>query len=225
MGENIGINLTEKERVTRGFGFCRPVLVTLPESPILVLHFPVDVKRLWELGKGYSWPSVRECPACGGRGCGAMDTSHAGFEGFADFRVKRYRCPECSAVHTSRPSGFLRGSGTVPGRCFPLVSQGENGFVAFLGAVRQVQQYWYRSLRFFVFRSSFPGGCSASDIRSFFPPGERSGRFCTAAFVRGTPPSFAGRSVLGLGRGAKPKGGHDHGRRDEKRGGPGSGPG
>lgn len=157
----------KKERVTREFGFCRPVLITLPESIVLILHLAVDVKSLWALGKAYPWPVVRECPACGGRRLWSHGYVTRYFEGFADiFWVKRYRCPECSSVHTSRPSGFLRGIRYCAGVVVSsLVSKVNNGFWV-SSVVRQVQQYWYRLLRLFAFRSSFR--ClSVEDIRSF----------------------------------------------------------
>lgn len=157
----------EKERVTKGFGFRRPVPVTLPESPILILHLPVDVKRLWELGKGYPWPSVGRCPVCGGKRLWGHGYAGRYFEGFADFLwVKRYRCPECSAVHTSRPSDFLRGIRHCAGVVVSsLVSRLKTGFWL-SSVVRQVQQYWYRSLRFFAFRFSWDR-LSVEAIRSF----------------------------------------------------------
>jgi len=58
--------------------------------------------------------------------------------------------------------GIRHGAGVVVSS---LVSKVKTG-LWLSSVVRQVQQYWYRSLRFFVFRSSFRG-LSVSDIWSF----------------------------------------------------------
>jgi len=83
------------------------------------------------------------------------------------------------------------------GRCFFFGFQGENGFVAFLGgpAGPAVLVPLTAVFRFPVF---FPGAVGVGHLVFSFPPGERSGRFCTAAFVRGTPPSFCVEASLGF---------------------------
>jgi hypothetical protein len=61
--------------------------------------------------------------------------------------MKRFRCFDCSAVHTCRPAGFCKGIGSaaeVVWRC--LLNKIEKG--RWLSCVvRQNQQYWYRCLR------------------------------------------------------------------------------
>ena len=73
------------------------------------------------------------------------------FEGFGTcLWVKRFHCPDCLAVHTCRPLGFLRGfrhSAAVI-RSSLLKKIIENGWIR--GVARQTQQYWYRCLRFRV---------------------------------------------------------------------------
>jgi len=58
--------------------------------------------------------------------------------------------------------GIRHGAGVVVSS---LVSRLKTGFWL-SSVVRQVQQYWYRAFRFFVFRSSFRQ-LSVEDIRSF----------------------------------------------------------
>ena len=123
-------------------------LTTLSKGWELILHFAVDVKELFTLGKRYSWPRPERCPAC----CGNRLWGHGYviryFEGFWDaLWVKRFRCPDCFTVHTCRPCGFLKGirfSVEVVSDC--LRSWIEEG--RWLSSVvRQNQQYWHRCLR------------------------------------------------------------------------------
>lgn len=126
-----------------------PLMVTLSENcVILVLHFPVDVKVLYELGKRYPWPKPAKCPWCGSvRLCGHGYRERY-FEGFVEWLwVKRFRCPDCKAVHTCRPCGFLKGlryCAEVVCSCL-LRKITEGRWVK--GIARQNQQYWYRCLR------------------------------------------------------------------------------
>jgi len=70
------------------------------------------------------------------------------FEGFSSaLWMKRFRCFDCSSVHTCRPAGFLKGfcfSAKTVWHC--LLSRIEKG--RWLSrVVRQNQQYWHRCLR------------------------------------------------------------------------------
>jgi len=91
---------------------------------------------------------------------------------------------------------FLEGD---PARCrrggFVSGFQVKNGFLAFLGgpAGAAVLVPGLSVFRFPVFiPAAIRGG------HPVFPvlPGESSGRFCTVAFVRGTPPSFCVEASL-----------------------------
>jgi len=119
-----------------------------PKGGLLVLHFRVDVKRLREVGRGYPWPRPARCPSC--RGARLWGHGYAGryFEGDAyPVWLKRYRCPDCRAVHILRPASYwarfrysirtiLRSLGRKIGqdRWLPMPS-------------RQAQQYWWRGFR------------------------------------------------------------------------------
>ena len=86
----------------------------VPQAPfrtdrLTVLYFAVDFKGLQECGKGYPWPRVERCPECGGRRLQGHGYARRYFDGEADaLWVKRYRCPDCGAIHTSRPEGHWR---------------------------------------------------------------------------------------------------------------------
>jgi hypothetical protein len=68
------------------------------------------------------------------------------FVGFAQgLWMKRYRCPDCHAVHTCRPEQFL------PGMQYPIQTQKSSleaklAGKPFLRAVsRQIQQHWWKA--------------------------------------------------------------------------------
>jgi hypothetical protein len=69
-------------------------------------------------------------------------------EGFMEaLLMKRFRCPDCSAVHTCLPLDFLKGlrfSAEVVSKCLCSKIE-ENRWLS--SVVRQNQQYWYRCLR------------------------------------------------------------------------------
>jgi len=85
-----------------------------PQAPsqtdgLTVLYFAVDFKMLRSSGKGYPWPKVRRCPGCGGRRVRGHGYARRYFDEETEaLWVKRYRCPDCGAVHTGRPAGHWR---------------------------------------------------------------------------------------------------------------------
>jgi len=61
--------------------------------------------------------------------------------------MKRFRCPDCSSVHTCRPKDFLKGlrfSAEVISDCLRNKIEKDRWLSS---VVRQNQQYWYRRLR------------------------------------------------------------------------------
>jgi len=68
--------------------------------------------------------------------------------------VKRFHCPDCLAVHTCRPLGFLRGFRYTAAviRSSLLSKIGGGGWLK--GVARQNQQYWYRCLRVWASRQA-----------------------------------------------------------------------
>ena len=120
-----------------------------PKSNTLILHFAVDVKRLVEEGKDFCWLRPNRCPRCEGQRLWGHGYVWRYFEGFVHgLWMKRYRCPDYRAVHTCRPQEFYRGfhysrlsillvfpNRIIYGRLVRCLS-------------RQVQQYWWRGLRF-----------------------------------------------------------------------------
>jgi transposase-like protein len=119
-----------------------------PQNILLILHFAVDVKRLFELGKRYPWLKPADCPQCRSKRLWGHGYVERYFEGFShSIWVKRYRCPDCNAVHTCRPRAFfkrLRYSAVAVVFCL-LNKILHNRWLTIIE--RQNQQYWYRTLQ------------------------------------------------------------------------------
>ena len=125
------------------------------KSKTLILHFAVDVKRLVEEGKDFCWPRPDRCPRCQGRRLWGHGYVRRYFEGWIEgIWIKRYRCPDCRAVHTLRPERFYKGFhysvSTILLSVFNKIVEGR--WLKCLS--RQVQQYWYKGLRFQACRYS-----------------------------------------------------------------------
>jgi hypothetical protein len=118
------------------------------KSDSLILHFAVDVKRLVEEGKDFCWPRAERCPRCAGRRLWGHGYVRRYFEGWSEgIWLKRYRCPDCRAVHILRPERFYRGFYySILTILLSLLSRIiHNRWLKCLS--RQVQQYWWRGLR------------------------------------------------------------------------------
>jgi hypothetical protein len=127
--------------------------LNIPNRPsskgfLLILHFEEDVKRLGESGRDYPWPRPDRCPGCDGRRLWGHGYVRRYFEGCSEgIWIKRYRCPDCRAVHTLRPQGFYRGFfysrfSILIALLHKLI---HNRWSKSLS--RQVQQYWWRGFQ------------------------------------------------------------------------------
>ncbi len=122
------------------------VPITLSKHVLLLLYCRVDVKGLFELGKRYPWPRPQRCPRCEGMRLWGHGYAARYFEGFMEpLWVKRYRCPECQAVHTYRPDQYFeRYRYSVVDVVMSLLNKIIHG--RWLRCVnRQSQLPWYRS--------------------------------------------------------------------------------
>ena len=132
------------------------------KSNSLILHFAIDVKRLVEEGKEYRWPRPEQCPRCKSRRLWGHGYVQRYFEGWLErIWIKRYRCPDCRAVHTLRPLEFYRGFHySVLTILFSVLNKIVEGrWLKCLS--RQVQQYWYKG---FCFQASRYSNRKAPDI-------------------------------------------------------------
>ncbi len=101
--------LQERKRVIKGNSVWKEPLITLSKGILLILHFAVNVKVLYEAGKKYPWPKPEVCPKCKGTRLWGHGYVPRYFEGYWEpLWVKRFRCPDCRAVHTCRPDVFFK---------------------------------------------------------------------------------------------------------------------
>lgn len=114
--------------------------------------------ELLSQGKLFSWPRPAWCPRCGSVrlwGHGFVTRYFDGVDG--SLPMKRWRCPDCGAVHTCRPAEFWRRflasidtiieslTAKMAGRCWDK------------SLSRQRQQYWLHGFRMQSLFDGLPG--------------------------------------------------------------------
>ena len=126
--------------------------VAIPKSTYrvapLIVYLSVDITAVSSLGKAYRWPRLRRCPSCRGHRLWGHGYVERYFDGSADaLWMKRWRCPECHAVHTMRPDTHWRGFWADRHSILrSLVNKETNRrWLADLG--RERQQYWWRGFQ------------------------------------------------------------------------------
>lgn len=120
----------------------------LPKEGLLLLYCEVDVKALFDQGKAYVWPRPGICPRCSCVRLWGHGYAERYFEGFDEpLWVKRYRCPDCRAVHTCRPHLFMaRQRYSVVAVLMSLLQKILQG--RWLKCIsHQAQLWWYRSVQ------------------------------------------------------------------------------
>ena len=115
----------------------------------LLLLFRIDLQKIQELGKKYPWEKPKVCPSCKSiRLWGHGFVLRYFQECTLGIWMKRWRCPDCGAVHTSRPCEYPLGF-QYPKKSINrslLTKLGGNPFV--LDIPRQNQQYWMKAFKF-----------------------------------------------------------------------------
>jgi hypothetical protein len=114
-----------------------------------------SVAQIISQGKLYPWLRPERCLRCGGHRLWGHGYVPRYFDGFPEPTwVKRWRCPNCSSVHTCRPASHWR-------RFLAPISIILASLVAKLaglrwpqGESRQRQQYWYCG---YLIQSCFDG--------------------------------------------------------------------
>ncbi len=136
-----------------------------PPHTLLILYCTVPVKDLYRYGRQYPWERPLRCPVCQGHRLWGHGFARRYFEPFQQPAwVRRYRCPDCGAVHTLRPRPYPEGvryPRVVIVSCLltKAVSRAWPQAV-----VRQLQQHWWRR--------AYRGVCTSmnltlSDLREF----------------------------------------------------------
>lgn len=71
----------------------------------LVVSVSVNFALLHSAGKAYPWKPLERCPSCHGMRPWGHGYVARYFDGQPErLWMKRWRCPDCAAVHTARPS-------------------------------------------------------------------------------------------------------------------------
>ena len=138
-----------KRRDNRGvFPARRSALSYPPEASSLILYCDLDVKLLEQMREGYPWPRPPWCPRCRSRRLWGHGYVGRYFDKFDKaLLLKRYRCPDCGAVHTLRPHLYDRRFQAIWFTVFlsllKKITQGQ----WLTGVGRQRQQYWWRGFK------------------------------------------------------------------------------
>ena len=126
-----------------------PVIpTTLPGVTTLILYLSVNLHEVSRAGKRFCWARPVRCPRCDGSRLWGHGYAGRYFGRFAEaLWMKRWRCPECGAVHTARPLEYWRGfQATVSAMATSLWLRAERG--TWLDSFsRQRQEYWWRGLQ------------------------------------------------------------------------------
>jgi hypothetical protein len=130
----------------------------------LILYSGVDVKQVYELGRGYPWQKPARCPVCLSDRLWGHGFVLRYFEPFEEPGwIKRYRCPDCGAVHTMRPDAYLeslRYPLTIILLCL-FIKTCSNRFASAL--TYQLQQAWWKAL---FSTASVPANCSSVRLKT-----------------------------------------------------------
>lgn len=104
------------------------------------------MEKVQEEGKQYCWKKPGSCPECGSCRLWGHGFVLRNFVGFAfGLWMKRYRCPDCHAVHTCRPETFLPGM-QYPAEVQSASLQAKLSEKPFLKSCpRQIQQHWMKA--------------------------------------------------------------------------------
>jgi hypothetical protein len=141
--------------------------IILQQRISLILSFSVNVKLLFAEGIEFAWDKPGDCPKCGGCRLWGHGFVTRYFEGVDTtyLWVKRWRCPDCKAVHTARPKQFFGrfryAITTILACLYEKIVRGKwMNCIPF-----QVQQYWYAGLRLQASRHTNAAVPELSDLR------------------------------------------------------------
>ena len=120
-----------------------------PEGGTLILIIRLCMEKLQVLGKDFPWEKPERCPECGSIGLWGHGYVLRYFhEIVTGLWIKRYRCPDCHAVHTLRPFDYSPGFQYSWTTIQNSIQEKKNGSNFLKTVSRQCQQYWFKAYRF-----------------------------------------------------------------------------
>ena len=121
---------------------------TLPGIRALILYLSVNLQEISRAGKQYDWRCPSRCPRCDGvRLWGHGYVSRYFDECAGQLWMKRWRCPECRAVHTARPLDYWRGFWATASTITASLRQRIEKGCWLASLSRQRQEYWWKGLK------------------------------------------------------------------------------
>jgi hypothetical protein len=138
----------------------------------MIIHRMINLEQLSKEGKSYKWEN-ENCNKCSHIMWGHGFTSRY-FQSFSDpLYMKRYRCPNCKAIVTTRPLGYWQLVRTEAEKVFDTLHYRLTHYVFPpvwpIGISRQRGGYWLRKFSHF-FKMNFSSSKnilqSLSDLKS-----------------------------------------------------------
>ena len=121
-----------------------------PKEKKSILICRIDLEKVQESGKGFRWKNPGSCPKCNNSRIWGHGFVLRYFSGFAfGLWMKRWRCPECGSVHTSRPEEYMLGVQYPTEQVRSSLKAKLSGKPFLKTISRQNQQYW---IKMFIFR-------------------------------------------------------------------------
>ena len=114
----------------------------------LILYLSVNCSEISRVGRGFSWPRPSRCPRCRGSRLWGHGYVRRFFDGTVGaLWMKRWRCPDCGAVHTMRPETHWRGFWAERTTILTSLEGKESGRRWLSNLGRERQQYWWRGFQ------------------------------------------------------------------------------
>lgn len=117
-----------------------------------------SLAELMSQGKLSPWPRPEWCPRCGSARLWGHGFVLRYFDGCVDaVPMKRWRCPDCRAVHTCRPVDYWRRFLACMNTIIESLTAKLAGHQWRCDISRQRQQYWFRGFRIQSLVDGLPG--------------------------------------------------------------------
>ena len=123
-------------------------LISSPKGRNTLLLCRLDLQKIQELEKQFQWRRPKACPSCNGKrlwGHGYVLRYFIGF--ITGLWMKRWRCPDCGAVHTARPNQYCPGVQYSRDQQQMSITAKLSGNPFLKSIPRQVQQHWLKIFR------------------------------------------------------------------------------